>query len=568
MAFHQPTRQAMQRAVRPAVDDREAPGPQNQAHLQDRRLDQSQTWVLFSPATDGTITASDFSETVASAQTPGRSQLSEAGNSIHAAAAAAAAENHLADPLSATASLIEEDLVEDDAELDSLDSHLPSFRSLPRQDHPEYLHHHHVAPVLPAHDGLGSFHLDHPTSGPEAQDQLYRFEEFNPRRIRQTRESIDRVPFELDQDHVREVEKRQRIEDWRTESSRILLGEIQRETQRRRNSQAASLRHVRTHIITPQHSQVYGDAASDNMTWHDEDPAIPVTAPDSFLTRITTNVIKDLLGIDDRLLSILLGEKNPEEDELSTTPRASQLAGQTPPASVEVTSWQDHMFERVSRELGILVNQISHHPGAFSAYSRIQQMPLPYAGLPVIPESGAVLASGAPVSAPSEQPPDPTFQPTINSPTRAINIPGRQTETEDVNMSDAFTKQEWEQDLDIKLVFRYIRSRFGTRNNPPQTNSAHLATSSTQDIAAKAARVRQHHPLISRSRPMERRAFKATTPSSPVALRHHSSCASQSTRRSARRSSVSSRHFWDIGGSLGTGSIIASNGPMGSWGEV
>ncbi|PTB74680.1 hypothetical protein M440DRAFT_6072 [Trichoderma longibrachiatum ATCC 18648] len=52
-------------------------------------------------------------------------------------------------------------------------------------------------------------------------------------------------------------------------------------------------------------------------------------------------------------------------------------------------------------------------------------------------------------------------------------------------------------------------------------------------------------------------------------MRHHSSCASQSTRRSARRSSVSSRHYWDIGGSIGTGSMIAAapNAPMGSWGE-
>ncbi|KAJ3472790.1 hypothetical protein NLG97_g10716 [Lecanicillium saksenae] len=95
-----------------------------------------------------------------------------------------------------------------------------------------------------------------------------------------------------------------------------------------------------------------------------------------------------------------------------------------------------------------------------------------------------------------------------------------------------------------------------------------MATTSMQDAAARVARVRQHHPLIARARPMERRPFRAVTPSSPIAARPRSSCASQSTRRSARRSSTSSRHYWDIGGSLGTGSMIGPQGPMGSWGEV
>jgi hypothetical protein len=136
-----------------------------------------------------------------------------------------------------------------------------------------------------------------------------------------------------------------------------------------------------------------------------------------------------------------------------------------------------------------------------------------------------------------------------------------------------FSQDEWERELDIKLVFKYLRSRFSSRFSSSPSGAApshHLASpSSALDIAAKAARVRQHHPLLSsRPRTAERRAFKAMAPSSPVALRRAPSCASQSTRRSARRSSCSSRHYWDIGGSLGTGSVIASNGPMGSWGDV
>ena len=170
------------------------------------------------------------------------------------------------------------------------------------------------------------------------------------------------------------------------------------------------------------------------------------------------------------------------------------------------------------------------------------------------------------------QPTIPEFQPTVAQTTQPLTIPSRRPITpqqDDSNLAGTFTKEEWEQDLDIKLVFRYLRSRFISRSSSSSPGTAHLATTTNQDTAAKAARVRQHHPLVSRSRPAtERRTFKATTPSSPVALRHGhaSSCASQSTRRSARRSSVSSRHYWDIGGSLGTGSMIAFKWPHGEFG--
>ena len=570
MAFHQPTRQSVQRAVRPPADERETATAQSQAHHQDQQqLDQSQTsWVLFSPIAEGTST-SEFSEATPSLQTPGRSRLSDLGslNTV------ARSDHHGEGSLAPTPSIGEDDFGEDDGELDSLDSHLPSFRSLPeRNSHAQHGNQPAAAPVFPSHDGLGSFHLDQPTSGMEAQDQIYQFERFNPRRTRRRRESIDHIQAECDNEHMRETEKRDRIEAWRLEHSRVLIDEIQRETRRRRRSQA-SLRHVQTINTTSEQTQQSGEAESDNMTWHDEDAAVSVDEPESFIARFTQKVIKDLLGIDDRLLSILFGEAIPDDDELSGTPRASQLDSQAGQLAAGDSSWQIKILERVSRELGLLVNQISQHPGAFSTYAKVQQMPLPYAGLPVIPESSTPIITGeAGHSSQSEIPPTLEFQPTVNQPGHRTNIPTRQSETTasgDVDMGNTFTKEEWERELDIKLIFRYIRSRFTSRPNSSQpAGSSHIATSSTQDTAAKAARVRQHHPLISRSRPTERRSFKAVAPSSPVALRHHSSCASQSTRRSARRSSCSSRHYWDIGGSLGTGSLIASNGPMGSWGEV
>lgn len=556
MAFHQPTRQSLQRVVRPTAEERSA--AQVDAPNAARQPDESQTWVLFSPATEASTT-SYLSETERSLQTPGRSRVSDFASLETVARSEPNA-------LSRHSSVIDDESVEDDAELDSLDSHLPEFRSVPGfySQSPED-----SQPVFPSHDGLGSFRLNEPILDAHAQDHIYQFERFNPRRVRQ-RQSFDLTQLEVEHEQVQETEKRQRIEAWRLEHSRMLLSEIQRETRRRRQSQA-SMQHVQSLNVT--HGP-RSQAESDNMTWHDEDAVGAPENHEGLITRITRKVIQDLMGIDDRMLSVLFGEEVPDEEDLSATPRASQLR-QESVQSASSQPWQTHVLEKVSRELGILVNQLSHHPGAFSTYQNVQQMPIPYAGLPAIPESSSSPSRTSSISPlQPKQTTIPEFQPSMKPTAQPIDILGTSpgavpgASQADLPMGN-FTQDEWEQDLDIKLVFKYLRSRFSSRSNvSPSNGSSHLATSTSQDAAAKVARIRQHHPLVSRMRPTERRTFKATVPSSPVALRHPSSCASQSTRRSARRSSVSSRHYWDIGGSLGTGSMIGGNGPMGSWGEV
>lgn len=555
----------MQRALRQNIDEREPAGAHSSAPNKQPLLEQSQTWTLFAPASEGPTT-SDFSETVPSVHTAARSRLSDVGARPTRAAD---------DGVSVEPSVIEHSLAEDDAELDSLDSHLPSFRSVPGV----YSHHdpadgdndHHAqdaVPVLPAHDGLGSFRFDNAASGMDIQNQIYQFERFNPRKLRRRRDSLEHTQPELEHESPVEAEKRHRIEAWRLEHSRVLLEEVQRETRRRRRSHSSML--PVPNLVAGQ--EVSTLAESDDLAWHDEDSA---TAPDHGTgTSTAQKMIQEFFGIDDRMLSILFGSSYMlDEEDLSSTPRASQIKDGPYPAADE-ESWRDRLMDIVSRELGLLVHRLSQHPGAFSTFSQVQQTPLPYAGLPVIPEVGTPPAAQSSASvAKSEIPTTTEFKPTVLPATEPINIGERRTVTSSVDdtvMEGAFTKEEWEQELDIKLVFKYIRSRFTSRaSNSPQSTVNHAATSNAQDMAAKAARVRQHHPLIARARPTERRSFKATTPTSPVVtLRHHSSCASQSTRRSARRSSVSSRHYWDIGGSRGTGSVIASKGPMGSWGEV
>lgn len=600
MAFHQPTRQLQQRVTRVESQDGELAVLSPPALPQ---TDESQTWVLFTPATDAGTTTSYLSSTQDDQITPGRSRISDLGSLDTAARSDFNSQPRNSD-------VLEGSVAEEDAELDSLDSHLPEFRAATNPyNQPEVPH---AEPVLPGHDGLGSFRFDAPGISAETQERLYAFERYNPNRVKRRTESFDLATLQLETEEAQELERNRRIEAWRLEQSQLLLEDIRKETRRRRHSEA-SLRKTQPATSRTQEAveksvadQEAEDINLSGTDWHDQDgPSSSDNVKSGLLSRIARRVICDLMGIDDRLLAILFGEALPDDGMVSSAPEAC-AADTTSPAfahkeeSSDDSAWQLHMLERIARELGILVHQMSTHPGAFSTHTRAQHVPLPYAGLTVIPEAPADVSDGVPKMTDSALS-MPQFQPTIAQSAgihgaRLSDLPPPSApSTADMAPSDGpqtFTQQEWEQELDISLVFRYLRSRFtSSRQTSPAFSSgtSHLATSSTQDVAAKAARVRQHHPLVSshahahgyhhRPRPVERRTFKATgVPSSSsvvnIALRHApGSCASQSTRRSARRSSISSRpsssrYYWDIGGSVGTGSIIASTGPMGTWGEV
>jgi hypothetical protein len=594
MAFHQPARQALQRTLQTANVEPRHDATQQQHSLspavqsQQQSPDELQTWVLFSPP-ENQAPSSFLSE--GSVQTPGRSRVSDFGSLDTNAQSGNVVHETDLHPLAPFASNPDDALTEDDGELDSLDSHLPEFRALPAPHGDGAGPSSFAAPVFPTHDGLGSFRIDRPGNNANLQEQLYAFERFNPRR-RVHDGAPELHDGHLEHEEVVQAEKMQRIQVWRLEQSRILLEEVQKETRRRRLSQASAVQlktAVTPHAAESVSSETAGTSRNDGadaMDWHEEAPEdADASDSQSFLSRITRTVIKEFMGIDDKLLSILFGESLPDEADdlsaMSSTPGADRAI-----VAQADMSWQLRLLERVARELGLLVNRLSQHPGAFSTYHRLQQMTIPYAGLSVIPEAAPhPTATEVPTMIHSSDealsPTMPEFKPTIMqqwSPVRNSTSRDAKAPTYDdcgtPSNTHGFSQEEWERELDIKLVFKYLRSRISSRFSSAPSNtttSCHHATPSTApDIAAKAARVRQHHPLLSgRPRTTERRGFKAMTPSSPVGLRRAPSCASQSTRRSAaRRSSCSSRHYWDIGGSLGTGSVIASNGPMGSWGDL
>ncbi|KAI9725105.1 MAG: hypothetical protein M1828_003446 [Chrysothrix sp. TS-e1954] len=129
--------------------------------------------------------------------------------------------------------------------------------------------------------------------------------------------------------------------------------------------------------------------------------------------------------------------------------------------------------------------------------------------------------------------------------------------------------QYWEQDLDVKLVFSFIRSRVAS----PKLSSSPskpLHSPSVSDSLRRAALIRHQHPLIASPLPSTSQASSASPLSKILGRRQTytdgevlaSSCASQSkkskTSHDGSLSWGSSRNYWDFGvGEMG-----------GGWGEV
>jgi hypothetical protein len=571
MAFRQPTPHVPQRTYAPA----EQPHVDTQFAQSLRSTDDNQEWVLFSPGTDSVTTRTHTTSTRRISRTPGRSRISDYGSLDTAARSYGFDDTELEHDDAVT-----ED--EEDAELDSLDSHLHAFRQEPsvyRHVQDEGLKSS-VNPVLPTHDGLGSFRIDE-SAREGVQEHLYAFERYNPRKVKRRRESLELGALELQDEKATEAERMRRIEEWRMEQSRILLSEIQKETRRRKQSMTSE----RRSLLDGGEEEDYATLSNIHSPSSSRDVDSSGGENESAWNRLTQRVIRDLMGIDDRLLSIIFGEELLEDDDLSTTPPAqpSKLEQSASSAMTTVRSddtWEHRLIERIARELGLLVNQISDHAGAFSTYVATQTAPISYSGLPMIPESSRASSAQEPSLSTS-----PMFQPTLATlplDIRQSSIRGHGDDTTPIASYNQHSEQEtlmlqqerehWEQDLDLKLAFRYLRSRFAGRGSAAVYTHEPAQKNDMQDTADREKRVRQHHPLVNRPR-TERRNSRLSgvsgisagvmgTTGSPRA-RRGSSCASQSLRS---RSS-SSRNYWDLGGSRGSGSLIASSG-LGGWGEV
>ncbi|KAJ9639664.1 hypothetical protein H2204_003734 [Knufia peltigerae] len=543
MAFQQSA------APRPIVINHAQPQESSSSYHSQQRatVEDSQEWILFTPSTaDSTITRTHTT------QTAGLSRASDV--SLNTAGRSGRLES----------SVFEEDVTED-GELDSLDDGLHAFREPPL--YPTISQQTHGA-VLPTHDGLGTF----PASSPPVLEQLWQHEAFNSKRkhdghhrrpssVQRRLDTIDEIEQQASE------EKRMRIERWRMEQSQALMDEVERETRRRlrRGSQQSTYQDSHASI----NDDILGSTPrqSDYLSKPEEDSE----ESEPFWRRITRKFIRDVIGIDEPLLSVIFGESLPEEVE--NLPSSSRTLPTIPEQMPDVTStedytWRDKLLQRIARELGVFVHQISPHSGPFTTYSRSPD----YAGMPVsVPQPKPRLA---PSTRPESQIKDtmtsvltPNFPPTVQDPAHA-EIWGFEEEPASTSSPlDSTTnlqreREYWERELDLKMVFRYLRDKFVTR---PTTQPPPASQQRVEDAATRAAIIRQHHPLVARAHrsPVRLRRESRTSVRRPT-----SSCASESVRSSRRASMVrsgSSRNYWDIGGSVGSGSILASGG---GWGEV
>ena len=535
---------------------------------------------------------------------------------------------------------------EDGTELDSLDDGLHAFRAPSLVDEPSARWNNldedqpqvdedpgQVTPaVLPTHDGLGSFQASSQT----VQDKLWQHEQYNPqrrgpgqrlRRQSSVQRHLDMVA-EQEQMTTAERERWQRVEKWRMEQSRVLLQEVERETRRkrRRNSRVSgagsqmSSAHRRVQsestrsISEPQGSLSSSLSSESTESGTDE----------SFWKRITRKVIRDLIGIDDSVLSVIFGESLPDEalgenydkdndyrsarydalnlnDKIARELDTSESDGQN--------QWQTKLLQRIAHELGVLVHQLCDHPGAFTTYLNMSsEIKNEYAGMPLnrpaeeeTQTRPRTVASSAETN--NEDPIlSPRFSPTLPEPSGREHAAHWGIEEDDPVSDESIRVQQekdyWERELDIMVVFRYLRNRFSSRGgnytahkSSNSTRSAVTTTPTTsymqsrrvsQDASRRAAIIRQHHPLVAQSQSRQSRhsasaSAGAAGVSSPILRQHFrrasSSCASQSAKLSTissrRMMTGSSRNYWDIGGSVDSGSAVAPvGGGLGSWGDV
>ncbi|KAL8970059.1 MAG: hypothetical protein Q9183_001698 [Haloplaca sp. 2 TL-2023] len=559
MAYQQP----IHAPSRPAIPISESPHPAPRTPLpQQAHPEQSQEWVLFDRKSD-----TQTSSTAYTPQTADLSRLSTFGSLEHG--------QEVADDL------------EDDGDLDSLDEGLNAFHEqMPAQGYGSFYPN---APVLPAHDGLGTF----PASSHPVQEHLWHFERLNPRRRllghHRRRSSIQRRldALEVDDQSRIESERTSRIERWRAEHSQILLEEVEKASRR-----ASDTRSKASEIGAP---LTIGDQTSTHSAVHPDITGAEGPRPDNANAEdtetlwrlIIRKLIHEFLGIDDATLCLISGESLLSEEGPGRLNDSDVLARRS---TLHINRT---LVNRFSKELANVVSRISYLPIALNP--PIDPKTLDYAGIPIL--DPGVSQQSAPTSVEDQdsrlrdEPFDVgVFRPTL--PERRGSAAsehghaalwGIEEEAMEENGVATHDHDYWEQTPSLRTIFRLLRQHFTARRRPLLTAStfssnkpSNLATTSTVDSLRRAAVIRKHHPLVSNQYPRRNTAasvhghgyrqygsHSGRNLSSPWFRRSESSCASISGRNH-RQGSGSSRHYWDLGGSVGSGSV----GGIGGWGEV
>ena len=576
MAFCQPTF-TLPRQI--AVPEPQATTADNLSSAQRRVLEDSQEWVLFSPSHTQSLSQTRSASTARTPRTTGLSRLSDFG-SLNTLARSGQDDDDRSDIFDGAAG--------EDEDLDSLDEGLHAFQEPSTYQNSRYFEQ--SGSILPAHDGLGTF----PASSAPVQEQLWHSEQYNPRkrlleyhkRAPSVQRQLDLVT--IDDTATVESERMARIESWRMDQSRRLLDTIEKETRKRKMSQLSGLPEQSNPL--PGKEQVGNDSSfsidhvsgkfSQNIGKTDTE------GNETLWERITRRFIHELLGIDDALLSIIFGESLPAEDSSDTCP-ATFATG--PRAiddlrdAVPNATWDTRLLDRLARELGILVQHLTDHPGAFS--TPLNPANIDYAGIPIsVPPRFRQETPVSPLQASTTSSLSPGFKPTLEaypsrpstsaSDTTHAALWGIEEEPPTSSISPAAQDRNyWERTPDLGNIFRVLHHRFSSPHQMPHS-APNVATTATPASLRRAAVIRQHHPLISRAAAASRRSRNPSFPHHYAYYRRtESSCKSLGVRKGGRAGSGSSRNYWDldpgsVGGSAGSALASPCAGGIGMWGEV
>jgi hypothetical protein len=557
-----------------------------------RPLEDSQEWVLFSPGAPSTAARTQTTSTERTPRTAGLSHFSDFG-SLDTAARSQEDDDNV------TCQGTEE------GERDSLDDGLHAFHEPSEYGAPAPGLQQSGETVLPTHDGLGAFQ-----NRADMQEHLWQFERRTSKRPHARRRSSVQRRLDLlegTEDANPEQERRLRIETWRLEQSRALLEEIEKETRRRRRMSMASAARGSSNNVQQDRRQSATSPVAQSVSDHQSVSSEESTENLSFWERLTRRVIRDLMGIDEDTLSVIFGETLPQEGTTTKTLETNASSGVEPEvsdvASLSTEPWEYRLLERVARELGILVSQLSEHPGAFSTYRRTLEIP-DYAGQTLAAQDPTPTTDTPPATS-LQSSTTPRFAPTFPTPQPSntyseASLWGIEEEPE-VDPLDSFRnppatmnvaeetareREYWERELDTKMVFNFLLQRFSSRRlSTASTQGSSSSTAARQRAgsytaatnetvsARRAAVIREHHPLVGRtgrvaassSSTNVRESRRADTfrqqlhhvsPIHSHVRRSSSSCASQSTKKS-KHSATSNRNYWDMSGSVGSGSVLA-----------
>lgn len=522
MTFHQPSLQYSRRRPNSGSEElylQSSVSQQPQRQRQRKQPSDSQEWILFEPSSEDTAESLQNTSSMRTL-TVGFSQISDF-ESLETGAWSFNEDEEI-------------DENDEEEELDSLDSHLPEFRNEPGV-------HSNSEPgpsgtILPTHDGLGGFRLDMKMTDEGSKQHLHGFERFNSRQVKMGEESAKIDLMDLDAGQAQKAELLRRIELWRLEQSNLIHG-IHRESLQQGSGAQNNERKSKKEGMVQETVASLSDLGT--TTSHDES--------ESLFIRITRKFIQDLIGIDDNLLSVLFGESLACDIEPSCT---SDLQS-TPNKEYDNISWELKILERIACELGTIASKISAHPTRFKSFLNSSNNSSTFPDMLMVPDTEknntAIPNNVRYDSSVTSRPLEPLFKPTIrkqaqrnaDSTTSAasqITDEGEIKVRAGTTSKRELTREEWERDLDLKLVFRYICDRVATKFSPstpsasihssPKNNATEStkkrAAASTMNICSCTAIVGQCHPLITRrnaekQKPRSSRTWRVSVPTETVA---------------------------------------------------